>query len=293
MSDPVCDYHSAETRERLMGMDYDTLNRHLSEITELPDSDRKDGYISLIWEILEEKYPNPCKLSDTEIGLAWEDLCENYCRKTVEKTEKPAPESALFSASSGKKPGKKPLTRILRSVAVAAVIAVFLCCIASAFGYNVLEIFVKQSSGTLVFSNSDKLPSYKTEQHAFWDLSREIERHTDLALVPNYDPKGTTLESLKTSSTAKGILVTAVYRYAEGVISFQYAFCSPTNDIPSTEYQIHNEEATIYESQGTRFYILRNLEQSSIAWVTDCGQCSIWGDFSVEEAMQMVDSLRK
>ena len=77
------------------------------------------------------------------------------------------------------------------------------------------------------------------------------------------------------------------------MIQFHFVVYSDPFRVPVSEYQINNSQARLYQVGGTTFYILRNLEQTSIAWYTENVGCYIWGDFSEEEAIQMVDSLYK
>ena len=162
MSDSIYDFRSAKVKDRLMGMDYEELDRHLSEVSDLPDFAQKDGYICLIWEVMEEKNPNPCNFSDEDIRLSWEAFCEK-CREEENLTIiDDMPESPPISASSGNKPKKKPFIRILRGAAIAAAIAALLCVVASAFGYNVIRMFVSWGEGLF------RLPFGNFGYKVFW-----------------------------------------------------------------------------------------------------------------------------
>lgn len=292
MSDNIYDFRSVKVKDRLMSMDYEELNRHLSEVSDLPDFAQKDGYICLIWEVMEEKNPNPCNFSDEDIQLSWEAFCEKCREEENLKIIDDMPESPPISASSGKKPKKKPFIRILRGAAIAAAIAALLCVIASAFGYNVIQMFVSWGDGVFRLSPTDSAVE-EVEQHAFWDLDEEIKKHTDLPVVPNCNPTGAVIESLTTENTSKGCYINATYRHEEGMIQFHFVVYSDSFRVPVSEYQINNSQAVLYQAGGTTFYILHNLEQTSIAWYTENVGCYIWGEFSEEEAIQMVDSLYK
>lgn len=291
MSEQVFDFPSAKEKERLMGMSFDELSRLQMQLLDMPQSKETDPYIQLIWEVLRERGDNPYGLTDEVICAEKEDFYENYCGRDIENDSDLVPESLLFVASSERKPKKKPLYRILRGAAVAAVIAVILCCVSSAFGFSVFRIFTYKGDGTLLFSPKE-LSSQETEQHAFPDLNKEILRHrSELPLVPNYDPKDCVLESIEANNFLRETSIVASYRHDEGHIYFEYSFYASLDEMGLTEIQINNGESKIYDSGGTRFYISRNLDQVSIIWFTENVKGFIWGDFTEEEAMQMVDSL--
>lgn len=290
MSDNIYDFRSAKVKDRLMSMDYEELNRHLSEVSDLPDFAQKDGYICLIWEVMEEKNPNPCNFSDEAIQLSWEAFCEK-CREEENLTIiDDMPESPPISTSSGNKPKKKPFIRILRGAAIAAAIAALLCVIASAFGYNVIQMFVSWGDGVFRLSPDDR-PIAEVEQHAFGDLAEEVKKHTDLPIVPNIAPAGAVIEELTMKNTSKGYHINATYRHEKGVIQFVYFIYPDSLGVPLSEYQINDDQAILYQTGGNTFYILCNLEQTGIVWYTENVGCYIWGDFSEEEAKRMVDSI--
>lgn len=290
MSDSIYDFRSAKVKDRLMGMDYEELDRHLSEVSDLPDFAQKDGYICLIWEVMEEKNPNPCNFSDEDIRLSWEAFCEK-CREEENLTIiDDMPESPPTYASSEKKPKKKTVTRILRGVAIAAAIAALLCVVASAFGYNVFRMFVSWGEGVFRLSPTDSAVE-EGEQHAFGDLVEEVNKHTDLPIVPSIAPTGAVIEELTIENTSAGCHINATYRHEEGIILFNFVVYSDPLGVPLSEHQINDDKATRYQTGGNTFYILCNLEQTGIVWHTENVGCYIWGDFSEEEAKRMVDSI--
>ncbi|MDR0951375.1 MAG: DUF4367 domain-containing protein [Oscillospiraceae bacterium] len=53
----------------------------------------------------------------------------------------------------------------------------------------------------------------------------------------------------------------------------------------------NDSDVIIYTAGNTEHYIMNNLEETNIAWVTGNCECSIIGDFSIEEAKQIIDSI--
>ena len=291
MSGSVYDFLSPKEKERIMGMSFDGLNQLLTQLTDMPESEETYRYVQFILEVLQERGDNPYGLTDEFIDSEREDFYENYCGNDIEPVTDTVPESLPFVSSSQENPRKKPMHRIMRGVAVAAAITVLLCCVVSAFGHKAFRIFSYWGDGTLLFS-SKEIPGREANQPMFYELDQEIMRYAeDPALVPNYGPESCIFESLEVNNTTKGTEVVATYRHDTGHISFSYSFFSSMDDLPLIELQINDRESRIYESGGQLFYISKNIDQVSIIWFTEQASCLIWGDFTEDDAIKMVDSL--
>ena len=292
MSEQGFGFRTIIEKERLMGMSFEALNFLLMQVSELPASAQREDYIGLIMEVMGERADNPYGLSDEMIQSEKEDFDENYCGNVIDFAEDSVPESPLFSASSQKISKKKPLPRVLRGAAIAAVIAVLFCCVVSAFRGNTSRIFAKWGNGTLTFYPEEHYLG-QSGQNTFRELKKELRQHTSLSLVPDYDPRGTTFESLETDTSRKDTSISAVYTHDSGYISFNYHFFGSNEDLPFIEIQINDRETTVYTAGGNRYYISKNLDTVNIVWFADTIMCTIWGDFTMEEAIQMVDSMNR
>ena len=300
MSDNIYDFRSAKVKDRLMSMDYEELNRHLSEVSDLPDFAQKDGYICLIWEVMEEKDPNPCNFSDEDIQLSWEAFCEK-CREEEDLTIiDDMPESLPFSASSEKKPKKKTFTRILRGVAIAAAIAALLCGVAAAFGVNVFERFIHWGDGTVQFfpgaeSSAESASPSLSEMAsvpAFKELRDKLMEQTDLPLVPQTDPKDSSLESLHIQKDGEAFSVNASYIFDEGCIYFEYSFFSTYEELFLSVHQANNSSLSTYLLNDRVYYFIVNNDQQKVIWFENNIECQIWGNFTEEDAKELVNSIQ-
>ena len=292
MSEQGFGFRTIIEKERLMGMSFEALNFLLMQVSELPASAQREDYIGLIMEVMRERADNPYGLSDEIIQSEKEDFDENYCGNVIDFAEDSVPESPLFSASSQKISKKKPLPRVLRGAAIAAVIAVLFCCVVSAFRGNTSRIFAKWGNGTLTFYPEEHYLG-QSGQNTFRELKKELRQHTSLSLVPDYDPRGTTFESLETDILSKWATVTAAYSHESGGIYFHYTLFESCEDLPAIELQINDRETTVHTVGGTRYYISRNIDAVNVVWFADTIMCTIWGDFTIEEAIQMVDSMNR
>ncbi|MBQ4565571.1 MAG: hypothetical protein IJA48_04410 [Oscillospiraceae bacterium] len=288
MSEQVLDHRSAKEKERLLGMNLDELNALLLQVSELPEFAQKDAYIQGILEVMQQKSENPYGLTREDILAEREDFWESYCELRSEAEADIVPESPPISTSSPEKPKKKPMIRFLRGIAAAAVVAALFCGIVGAFGSNVLHVVMRLGKGSVVFAPAEKPQG---EPHAFEDLYNILSLYSELPLVPKENPMDATASSVCTGKDIYGFYIDATYLCEKGTVGFSYHFYETADQMPRAECQVNEGELQLYKADGTSFYIFQNLGQTSIVWFVENVSCFIWGDFSVEEAKQMVDSL--
>lgn len=268
---------SPAAEARLREMDYAALSQHLDEISQLPDV--TGDYVELILKLLEEKYPNPMKIDEKALQRARADLWESYIGSVPEKKSK----------------RRSLACRILRGLAIAAILATLFCVTLAAVGGN-RSIYVTFGDGTMRLHYTGKadtnLASYPqaASSGSFSELRQEVAKYSSHALIPTEEPWDTALVELNSRSSSHGESVFARYEGENGTIMFRYLFYN-SDARPQAEIQVNNGASERYTVEGVDFYLSRNYEQSVIFWVVDQVECSIWGDFSTKEARAMVDSL--
>lgn len=290
MSDQVYEYSSAAEKQRLKDMHYDALNALLLQELSTPEAARNNDYIHLILEEMKGREDAPCTMRGEDVAEALRYFREDFGGKAANGAA--APEAASPSVASEKAPGKKRGIRILNVAAIAAVIILLLCGTASALGFNVFKAFAVWTDSTLFFTNGNSERPSILEQHAFPDLNIVVRSYSTLPLVPDHDLKASSLEKMDWVKTAVGTQVTATYLHDGGTINFRYIFYTDPENTPASEYRMNNNEVILYEHNGTSYYIFMNADQCNIVWTVENVACNIYGDFTMEEAKEMVDSIR-
>lgn len=304
MSGQKFEHRSANEIERLQRMGFDELNDLLLQLSEQPESAQRDASMEVILEVMSEKTEYPYTLTEEERSVRQEDFWENYCGTAFETETDVVPESPPIYASSQKNTPRKPVNRILRGLAIAALIAALLCCAGVAFGARLYDRMLRWNHGTVRFlplSEDMPNPARETDEAltpaadtpAFAELKEALASFGVQPHLPEYLPGEFTLDHLYVESEGENFSVDAVYTYDGGKVNFGYSCYLDAGEAFRSYYHANEGSVATCVKDGIMYYFLCNEDRYQIIWFEGDLECSITGSFTEEEAREMVDSIQQ
>lgn len=269
---------------------YDAMETgELEEILRLdaqaPEGAQSDTELLLyVMEVLAERRKK-AKITGNTAQNAWKSFEQNYM-----------PENAMDA--SPKKERKSVCSRyVRRMIAIAAVLVLVILLPVSAKALKLDELWdvvAKWAKETFSFVSGGDTDvdepdtEYNAGILALQDLLSEGEH--DSTIVPTWLPDGYVLQNVERDATP----IQEVYRafFVNGGKAFRIRVQTYlTDDIYNVE--IDENYSEIYHVSGIDYYIIENVNQCRVVWVTDKYECVISGDLSVDEIKSMIDSIGK
>lgn len=190
---------------------------------------------------------------------AWKDFQENYMGQSDAYEFVPFPET---KSSTINQIDHKPRTRRLHRVMRIVLIAALMCCIlggiiASATGW--LERIVTWTSETFGFASPyDRQAPEVLSDDVYADLRDIMADYTNLAVVPNWAPEGTQMESeVRVLEELTDTLIKCRYKSGDTVFSITYHVYETMPEEYKTGYE-KGEQCFPHEHDGTEFAISDN-----------------------------------
>ena len=185
-----------------------------------------------------------------------------------------------------------------RAICITAVLIMILLTgtlIANAFGFNLWDTIAKWTKNTFTFSgsmpqetllldvpDSNNGDNFETIQQAL-DHYGVTEK-----LSPTWFPDDYLLEDIKVTETPAKIIFTAIYiRADEEILITIETLLSPF----TRTYEKDSKDVIIFEINGVEHFIMTNLDIVNVVWKHKNYECSIIGDFTLEEAEKMINSI--
>lgn len=234
---------------------------------------------------------------DVSAGLA--GFHRDY-EELFEKTE------TLPRPQTDKKQTKKTHSVLRRVFPVAAVFAIVFggMVSAQALGLDVFGSIARWTDEVFSFEANDAfVPAaihnrpYTAEENISFQSVQDIIDSFEISgeIVPNWLPEEFSDTSVMTSYTVyirpdNGVEINAFYWAEDRMLTINYI----ESDNPSTDAVIiekENYEPILYSKEQIDYYIISDLELSKIVWINGCFECSIFGQFTPDEAIQIIDSI--
>lgn len=262
-------------------METEELEEILRLDAEAPEEEETDTELLLyIMEVLAERRKN-ANITGNNAQDAWKSFEENYMPENILETKsKPAP------------------VRWLRSViAAAAVIALLILIPVSAKAmkldelWNVVAKWAKETFSFVSGGDTDvdePSPNRKGELTPLQELLQKSER--DPTVVPTWVPEGYILENTEKDMSPVQEMYIAFYLKGDKNIVIRVQTYL-TDDFQKLE--IEEGYSEIYTVSGIDYYIFDNKDQVQVMWIIDTYECNISGDLSIDEAKEMINSIRK
>lgn len=190
-----------------------------------------------------------------------------------------------------------PMPRWMRRlVSAAAVVAVIFAgsITASAFGYNLWEVFVQWTEETFHFrGSSDQEPSApaKDNQDEYHSLQDALDANNIyVPLAPKWIPEGYELSDIKVSISPVQEVFLAIYLKDDLMLKVQikrYLIEDPE--------QIEQSGTVIeeHESDGIIYYFFEDDSMLQVVWTNENFECYISGGLTIDEMKTIVDSIKE
>ena len=107
-------------------------------------------------------------------------------------------------------------------------------------------------------------------------------------LVPTWMPNGYSFSELEIVETP--VRKTFYLRYRNGQAEIAMSIALTASNSTYT-HEKNSPDAIIYTANGIDHFIMKNLDEATIAWTIGTYECSIRGLISVEDAQKIVDSI--
>ncbi|MBS7396998.1 MAG: DUF4367 domain-containing protein [Ruminiclostridium sp.] len=275
------------------------LNEYLRQDSYCEDSNLDD--ILYVMEVLERREKEDGNYSPPDVQKAWAEFQKYY--NTEDNDGKPLhdfddedddePTAEIISI----KKARKGLNRTIKSIiSVAAVLCVILAgsVTAKALGYDIWDAIIVWTKDTFGFETTvnEPKPSEYVKQ-----IPEELTELNDLMLnhglsnklIPSYIPEGYKMGSLEYDDL--GDADTIFCQLSNGANDIMLIYSIHSGD--STSFQLEKDALSPekYESGGTTYYIMSNMDDYLVSWLSDNVECTILGIPSHDEALKMITSL--
>lgn len=277
------------------------LNEYLRQDSYCEDSNLDD--ILYVMEVLERREKEDGNYSPPDVQKAWAEFQKYY--NTEDNDGKPLhdfddedddePTAEIISI----KKACKGLNRTIKSIiSVAAVLCVILAgsVTAKALGYDIWDAIIVWTKDTFGFETTvnEPKPSEYVKQ-----IPEELTELNDLMLnhglsnklIPSYIPEGYKMGSLEYDDL--GDADTIFCQLSNGANDIMLIYSIHSGD--STSFQLEKDALSPekYESGGTTYYIMSNMDDYLVSWLSDNVECTISGIPSRDEALKMIASFNQ
>lgn len=266
-------------RKNLFQMSTEELEQILRQDAEAPaDQEADTDFLLDVMEVLAGRDRENIQTKKTA-EEAWASFQEHYA---------PEPE-AIRSA--------KPARPWLRRLIAAAAALVLILCIpvtARALGWDELwDVVARWAKETFSFVRGDleqvsePSPTYDGEYTSLQDLLKRSNRPYDM--VPTWIPDGFVLEKVEKDVTPEQEVYQALYKNGSREVKLNFKTFTYGNS-----WNVEIEDSIeIQRESGIEYYIFSNLDKIQVIWIDESYECMISGDISLEEAKQMINSIKK
>lgn len=262
---------------------YDSMaTEELEEIlrldAEMPEGQESDtDKILYIMEVLTERKRNNSHTGNTALE-AYESFKQNYMPET---------DNSVIPLKT-----KSRLPRWVRGLtATAAVLAILITgsVTAKAFGFNIWQAVVQWTQETFHFGdwgNSDP-----NNNRSYSSLQEALEQgKITTMLVPTWFPSGYELSNITVENSPLKKTYTAIYANGEQSLKI-----TVRDYLDGDPVYVEQSDGLIeeYQASGITYYLFNNNKQVRSAWIVDSYECSIFGDVTIDELKEMINSIEE
>lgn len=273
-------------------MSTEELEEILRLDSQLPDDEESDVdailYITGVIEKREKEHPTGRFM---DVQTAWASFKENYLPYAADSKSLYDFEDTDTQVDLTKTPFKKFLhpQRKRQTKRVAAIAATMIAVLltgtltANALGFDLWGAVAKWTKDTFGFSSS-------VSQETISDsLQKTLDKYgVTTELAPTWFPDGYVSENVEVAETPLKTTFIAKYTHMDDEISV--TIVSLSEPITKT-FEKDSEDVTVYTMNGIEHFIMTNLGITNVVWKQETFECSIIGNFSLEEAEEMINSI--
>lgn len=181
----------------------------------------------------------------------------------------------------------KKLPKPLRRIVVAAAIVIVLFTgsdTVHAFGIELFANIAQWGDGVFWFIKAPVTAELRDEMRQYFEIE-EIDK-----VLPKWLPDGYEFYNVKSEETPTQIEVRAAYSKNKNTKALVICYIFPDEDTKSF-YEMDSVDTTYYTVNEIKHCIVPNIGYTTISWHNNNLECSITGDFSIEDAKKIVDSI--
>lgn len=279
--------HAAgENMDSLHSDNIDTLSNTqlLEEIDRLfetsTDNDLDVDRLEACLATLQERAP---VMEDYDPAQAWEKFQTDHPLLFESEDAQTQPDKAI-------KHLRRPL-KLLRVVAIAAVMLFAVVISASALGFKPITKIVEWSKETFVLrvTSSGELKLPESESINYRSLQEAVEKDGyDPSFCPSWIPKDYSASAINRIVSDKSILYFAEYSSERGTLLMTAQMLTAV----TTDALIEKDDSVVeYSYKDTMFYIYTNTGVPCAVWQQNDFLCSLDGDVTEEELYKIIHSI--
>lgn len=258
-------------------------------------------------EVLERREKEDGNYSPPDVQKAWAEFQKYY--NTEDNDGKPLrdfddefddmfgsePTAEIISIKKARK-GLRRTVKSLISVAAAIFVVIIGSVTAKALGYDIWDAVIVWTKDTFGFEttvNGPKPSEYvKQIPEELVELKNLLTEHgLSDELIPGYIPEGYKMSNLEYDNLGDADTIFCQLSNGANDIMLIYSIHSGNSNSFQLEKDALSPEK--YESGGTTYYLMSNMDDYFVSWLTDNVECTILGIPSHDEALKMITSLNQ
>lgn len=281
------------------------LNEYLRQDSYRDDSDMDE--VLYVMEVLARREKEENKHHLPDVQKAWEEFQKYY--NTEDNDGKPLhdfddefddglddePVAEITSIKSA----RKGINRGIKSlISVAAIVCIILVgsFTSKALGYDIWDAIIVWTKDTFGFETAanEAEPTPYVKQ-----IPEELEKLEDLMdvhglpdyIIPSYIPEGYKTVDLQYDDFNDVDSIFCQLSNGSNDIMLMYSIYSGD----STSFQLEKDALSPekYESNGTTYYIMSNMDDYFVTWLSENVECTILGIPSHDEALKIINSIKQ
>lgn len=281
------------------------LNEYLRQDSYCEDSNLDD--ILYVMEVLERREKEDGNYSPPDVQKAWAEFQKYY--NTEDNDGKPLhdfddefddmfgsePTAEIISIKKARK-GLSRTVKLLTSVAAAIFVVIIGSVTAKALGYDIWDAVIVWTKDTFGFETTvnEPKPSEYVKQipEELVELKNLMTEHgLSDELIPGYIPEGYKMSNLEYDNLGDADTIFCQLSNGANDIMLIYSIHSGNSNSFQLEKDALSPEK--YESGGTTYYLMSNMDDYFVSWLTGNVECTILGIPSHDEALKMITSLNQ
>lgn len=235
-----------------------------------------------ITEVITKREREAHTLPQVDVDAAWETFLAKV-------KDLPPEEPPTIKEEDKVVPLHKPRRYVKKLRWAVATAAVLCALVVPASATGVLDDLSQWVSGTFSLSPRGDV-AQGINDAMYGELKTEIEKITDVSVLPTWYPEDSILERITTDYLDFGTLLGAEFSIKGEQFYFTVTVAEDIDKLDTT-YEKDNDPPERYIIDDIPHYIMSNYEQNLILWRNENVECCISGELPVEDLKAMVDSI--
>ena len=293
---------SSQDYSKFDNMSTEDLNEYLRKDSYLQNSSESDiEEILYVMKVLAKREINENKYNFSDVRASWDSFNDNYCiedndgRSLYEFDDEP--NTPVVDIPNSKIVHKTIKESIKSLISIAAVICVILVgsITANALGYDIWDAIIVWTKDTFGFETGREGDVYPTPYVK--QIPEELNELNNLmseyglpsGIIPSYIPTGYKMADLKCDKLSDTSNIFCQLSNGSNDITLLYR--TYLGDSISFQLEKDTYSPEIYELNGVTYYIMSNLSNYFVSWLSGNTECAIMGVPTYDELIRIINSL--